>query len=417
MKENLEKTILPNGLRIVTERIPYFRSATIGIWVDVGSANEDESNRGISHFLEHLMFKGTPTRNVKEIAQIMDGIGGNLNAFTEKEQTCFYAKVMDKHIPIAMELLGDMLLHSHFPAEEVEKEKGIVLEEIKMYEDSPDELVFDLVTQAAWKNHPLGQPILGTEESVYRITREKLLDFVKEYYTSDQIVISVTGRIKHEEIIKLVEKFLPFLPSTNGKKAAVSPPQFTVSRLVKYKDTEQVHLCLAMEGIPQCDERRYPLMILDTILGGSVSSRLFQEIREKLGLAYSISSFQGAYARSAIFGIYAATSPAHMDIVVKRLLEILNDIIEKGVTHKELKSAKEHLKGALSLTLESPSNRMIRLAKNEFYYNRFISHKEILKKLQAVGMEDLRSLAREFLKPNAITWAILGPVTGEISLG
>lgn len=409
MVEHFEKTTLPSGLRIVTERIPQFRSVTIGIWVDVGSVDEDNTTRGVSHFLEHLLFKGTQTRTAKEIAEIMDGIGGNLNAFTEKEQTCFYAKVMDKHLPIAMELLGDMLLHSAFPENEIEKEKGVILEEIKMYEDTPDELVFDLVAQAAWKDHPLGRTILGSRDEVTRITKNTITDFVKRFYTPGNTVISVAGHSKHEDVVKLVEKFIPLASNANGKKPEVTPPKFHAARLAKHKETEQTHLCLAMDGIPLSDERRYPLMILDTILGGSVSSRLFQEIREKLGLAYNISSFQGAYAKCAIFGIYGAASPSNLDFLSRRLVEIINEFREKGVSKKELKMAKEHLKGALSLTLESASNRMIRLAKNELIYNRFITHKEILQKIQGVKMDDVRAVARDVLNVDNIAWAVLGP--------
>lgn len=383
----------------------------------MGSADEDEANRGTSHFLEHLMFKGTPNRTAREISETMDGIGGNLNAFTEKEQTCFYAKVMDKHVPLAMEMMGDMILHSHFPEEEVEKEKGVILEEIRMYEDAPDELIFDLVAQAAWQNHPLGYPILGTAESVMDSNREKLLHFVKRFYTPNQIIVSVAGRIKHEKIVEMVEKYLSFDTSSNGGKVPIPPAQFSSHRILKRKEIEQVHFCLGMKGFSQKDERRYPLLVLDTILGGNTSSRLFQEIREKRGLAYTVTSFQGAYADSALFGVYGAANPATVQTVIQHLLEILSEIQDKGVTRKELKHAKEHLKGSLSLTLESGSTRMIRLAKSELYYQRFISHKELLDKIQSVTMEDVRDIAKELLRPELGTWAVLGPVTEEIRFG
>ncbi|MCL4513206.1 MAG: insulinase family protein [Candidatus Eremiobacteraeota bacterium] len=223
MKETFQKTVLPNGLRIVTERIPQYPSASIGIWVNVGSQDEEDSNRGVSHFLEHLMFKGTPSHSAKEIAEIMDGIGGNLNAFTEKEQTCFYAKVMDKHIPTAMEIMGDMILNSHFPEPEVEREKGVILEEIKMYEDSPDELVFDLMAQTAWKNHPLGLPILGTKESILQTNRQTLRQFVERFYTPEHIIISVAGKVKHEEIVKLTQTYFQFSRRSNHSRINLPP--------------------------------------------------------------------------------------------------------------------------------------------------------------------------------------------------
>lgn len=417
MKENCEKTTLPNGLRVLTERIPQFPSASIGIWVDVGSADEDSTTEGCSHFLEHLMFKGTPTRSAKEIAEIMDGIGGNLNAFTEKEQTCFYGKVMDKHVPIAMEILGDMLLNSTFPEDEMEKEKGVILEEIKMYEDAPDELIFDLMAQAAWKDHPLGRPILGTTESIVSLSRDTLKKFVSRFYSPDKTIVSVAGKVKHDAMVEMVQKYLPFPDGASESKPPMSPPRFTPSHLVKQKDIEQIHFCLGVNGIPQRDERRYAFSLLDIIVGGSVSSRLFQEIREKRGLVYTISTYQGSYADSAIFGVYGASSPANLETVMKLVLEILSHVRDKGVTSKELHTAKEHLKGSLSLTFESSSNRMIRLAKNEVYHNRFVPHKEVLKRIQSVNLDEMRSLSRDLLDLGACTWAVLGPVSDGLRFG
>jgi predicted Zn-dependent peptidase len=417
MKETFQKTVLPNGLRIVTERIPQYPSASIGIWVNVGSQDEEDSNRGVSHFLEHLMFKGTPSHSAKEIAEIMDGIGGNLNAFTEKEQTCFYAKVMDKHIPTAMEIMGDMILNSHFPEPEVEREKGVILEEIKMYEDSPDELVFDLMAQTAWKNHPLGLPILGTKESILQTNRQTLRQFVERFYTPEHIIISVAGKVKHEEIVKLTQTYFQFSRRSNHSRINLPPPQFTPSQITKYKDTEQVHFCIGMKGVPQTDEKRYVFSLLDTIVGGSVSSRLFQEIREKRGLVYSISTFQGAYADSAIFGVYGAASPSNLETVTQLVLENLAAVKDKGVTAKELHTAKEHLKGGTALFLESSSNRMIRMAKDEVYHKRFIPHKEILKKIQEAGLQDIKNIAQEIFQLDALTWAVLGPIKQEIKVG
>jgi len=417
MKEHVEKTILDNGVRIITERITQFRSATIGIWVDVGSLYEEDHNRGMSHFLEHSLFKGTPTRNAHQIAETMDGIGGNLNAFTEKEQTCFIAKVMDKHIPLAMEMMGDMLLNAHFPDEEVEKEKNVVLEEIKMYEDSPDELIFDLLAEACWKNHPLSLPILGSAESIRGIKRDTILDFVKDYYTPEQITVAVAGHVKHEDIVEKVKRYFPFAAGAKSKKKPLGSPQFTSTTVIKEKAIEQVHVCLGMNGVSQKDDRRHALLILDTILGGSVSSRLFQEIREKRGLAYSVTSLQASYGDGAIFGVYAATAPSNLKTVMNLLKEILSDVRAKGITKAELKKAKEHLKGVLSLSFESTSNRMIRLAKGELYHGRFTPHDEVLKKIQAVTLDDVKNVAKDVLQIEHGTWAVVGQVPDDVTLG
>jgi predicted Zn-dependent peptidase len=417
MKENFQKSILPNGIRVLTERIPHYPSATIGIWVDVGSASEDESHHGASHFLEHLMFKGTPTRSAKEIAEIMDGLGGNLNAFTEKEQTCFYAKVMDKHVPIVMELLGDMLLNSHFPQEEMEREKGVILEEIRMYEDSPDELIFDLLAQTVWKDHPLGRPILGTAESISSMTREALREFVRHFYTPDKITIFAVGKIKHEQMVELVERYFPYPKFFENHKPVLPPLNFVPGKLVKFKEIEQVHFCLGLNGISQKDERKYAFSILDVVLGGSVSSRLFQEVREKRGLVYTLSTYQGFFANGGLFGVYGATSRTNLDAVLKLVQEILLEVRENGITKKELQTAKEHLKGSLSLALESSSNRMIRLAKNEFYHKRFVTHQEVLKKIESVTLEEIKKLAEEILNLEGSAWVALGPIKEELRVG
>lgn len=410
-----QKEQLSSGMTVITESIPYFRSASIGIWVNCGCMNEPPEYRGLSHFIEHLMFKGTETRSAKEMAVIMDGIGGHLNAFTEKEQTCFYVKVMDRHIPLAMEIVGDMLQNSVFAEEEIEKEKGVIWEEIKMYEDSPDELIFDVFAQAAWDGHPLGLPTVGKKETIESVTREVLLQYVKEHYTPDNIIVAAAGHLKHQSIVDLVEKTFHL----NGKKherKSFPEPVLSPSQVVKFRDGEQVHICVGTSGIPQSDDRKYVLSVLDSILGGSVSSRLFQEIREKRGLVYSVTSFQSAYASSALFGIYAATSKDHMKSVIALILETLKEVRERGVTKQEMTTAKEHIKGALSLALESTSNRMIRLAKSEIYHGRFVSPNEVIRRIQAVSPEEVQALARELFDFARFVGAAVGPVEEGESL-
>lgn len=411
-----QKEILPNGVRIITESISPFRSATIGIWINTGCMDEPESKRGISHFIEHLLFKGTKTKTAVEISEIMDGIGGNINAFTEKEQTCYYAKVMDKHIPIALDILGDMVRNSVFGPDDIEREKGVVIEEIKMYEDAPDELIYDFFTRAAWDTHPLGLPTLGTRETIMSLTRDDILDYMEKFYTPDRILVVAAGHIKHHKIVEFAKKTfgdLPYKPSasTNYPLPVLSPRQF-----IKFKECEQVYLCMGTQGIPQRDDRKYPLTVLDSIVGGSMSSRLFQEIREKRGLVYNVSTFQSTYSDSALFGIYAGMSAKHLKTVIDVTLQVLQDVRDKGVTKKEMHTAKEHLKGALALALESSSNRMIRLAKSDLYHNRFITHQEVIKKIEKATLDELQEIAKETLDNTKYAAAVLGPVDENMTL-
>lgn len=411
-----QKEILPNGVRIITESISPFRSATIGIWINTGCMDEPEPKRGISHFIEHLLFKGTKTKTAVEISEIMDGIGGNINAFTEKEQTCYYAKVMDKHIPIALDILGDMVRNSVFDPDDIEREKGVVIEEIKMYEDAPDELIYDFFTRAAWDTHPLGLPTLGTRETIMSLTRDDILDYMEKFYTPDRILVVAAGHIKHYKIVEFTKKTFGDIPyklsaSTNYPLPVLSPRQF-----IKFKECEQVYLCMGTQGIPQRDDRKYPLTVLDSIVGGSMSSRLFQEIREKRGLVYNVSTFQSTYSDSALFGIYAGMSAKHLKTVIDVTLQVLQDVRDKGVTKKEMHTAKEHLKGALALALESSSNRMIRLAKSDLYHNRFITHQEVIKKIEKATLDELQEIAKETLDNTKYAAAVLGPVDENMTL-
>jgi predicted Zn-dependent peptidase len=404
-----KKTVLPNGLKILTEEINEFKSASIGIWVHTGPKNETPKNLGISHFIEHLLFKGTSNHSAFEIAEIMDSVGGHMNAFTEKEQTCFYVRVMDKHIDMSLNMLADMFLNSLFDPKEIERERGVILEEIRMYEDAPDDVVFEEFNWTLWDKHPLACPTLGTEDIISKMGRDDFLEYMKETYTPDNVYVAAAGHLKHEDIVALAEKNFGKLQG-KAKLPSTTIPVFNRRNKLRYKDCEQVYICMGGKGLPQIDENKYVFFVLDAILGGSMSSRLFQEIREKRGLVYTVSTFTNSYLDTAQFGVYACTSAENLNEVVKISNGILDDICANGVTEKEVIRSKEHIKGGISLALESTSNRMIRLNKSEMYYGRLIPIEEVIKKVEAVTIEDVNLLAKEILNRNNFASTILGPV-------
>lgn len=391
-----------NGVRVVLETIPTVRSVAIGIWVGTGSRDETPENNGISHFLEHMFFKGTETKNAKEIAESFDSIGGQVNAFTSKEYTCYYAKVLDNHASYALELLADMFFHSTFDKEELTKEKSVVLEEIKMYEDTPDDLVHDLLSKAAYGKHPLGFPILGTEETLAGFTSEKLKEYMHNMYTPDRVVISIAGNVD-EMFIKEVEKW--FGSYEGGKRNSVSAtPAFYPDRLSKTKDTEQAHLCIGFKGLEVGHKNIYHVIILNNILGGSMSSRLFQEVREQRGLAYSVFSYHSSYRDNGMIAIYGGTGADQLDQLTGTIFETLENLKQNGITEKELHNSKEQLKGNLMLGLESTNSRMSRNGKNELLLRRHRSLDEIIQLIDQVDIQSVNELAnRLFSQPYAIS--------------
>lgn len=413
-----KKTLLKSGIKVITEEIPFFKSASIGLWVNTGSKDEPSALNGISHFIEHMIFKGTQTRSATEIAEIMDNVGGQLNAFTEKEQTCYYARVIDRHVPLAIELLADMLLSSVYDPVELEREKGVILEEIRMYDDSPDEVIFDIFTQTVLGNHPLGRPILGTREVVSRITREDIMAHLAGNYVGKNVIVSAAGNIVHEEIVRHVEHYFEELSSRKGRRRK-SEPDIAFPRkteVLKYKDCEQVYIVMGGKGISQRDDAKYRVSVLDSILGGSMSSRLFQEIREKRGLVYSVCSFQNQFFNAGLFGVFAGTSIDNLDEVISLVFQILREVRENGIDAKELIRAKEQLKGTISLALESTSNRMIRLAKSEIYHGRLVPHEEVFEKLEAVTSEEVYDISQSLLDWGNYTIAILGPIDRKMKI-
>ncbi len=402
-------TTLANGVRVLTESMPHVRSASIGIWADVGSAAERGEQRGISHLVEHMLFKGTKRRTAREIAQTMDAVGGNLNAFTDKEATCYYAKVVDTHVPLAVDVLADMFLHSTFAPEELLKEQKVVLEEIRMYDDSPDDMIHDLFTRTMWRGSEIGEPTIGYAKTISALTSDDLREHMALRYTPDRVVVSVAGNVEHDALVALVEAaFAGFA----GSAAEPTPdrPTLTPTTLLKHKDTEQAYVVLGTRGLSTRDDRRYALSVLDTVLGGGMSSRLFQEVREKRGLAYSVYSFQQGYRDAGLFGISAGTSPESAQECVDVIVEELAKMAQSGPTADELTLARDHLKGSLTLSLESSSSRMIRMGRSEFNLGRQVSIEEIERAIDAVTFEDVHALARELFDPASLGLCVLGPV-------
>jgi predicted Zn-dependent peptidase len=397
----VNKTQLSNGLRVVTEKIPSCRSVSFGIWVKTGSRNETPEQGGISHFIEHMLFKGTSKFSAKDIAEEFDAIGGNVNAFTSKEYTCFYAKVLDEHLPIAVDVLSDMFFHSLFDAEELRKEKNVILEEISMYEDTPDDMVHDLITEAAYGDHPLALPILGTEEKLLAMTPDHLRQYMKEKYTIENTVISVAGNID-DSLIALLEKYFGNF-SNHGLNNQLAVPDFLSGLKFYKKKTEQNHICLSFPGLATGDDRQYAMVLLNNAIGGGMSSRLFQEIREKRGLAYSVYSYHSSSADSGLFTVYAGTAPKQTEDVLSLTKEILHDVAQNGLTENELRKGKEQLKGSLILSLESTGSRMNRLGKNELMLGRHFTLDEMINRIDAVTMDDVNYCVKEmFKKPFAL---------------
>jgi len=415
MSDAITKSVLPNGLRVVTERMPHVRTAAMGLWVNAGSRYETASQHGISHFLEHLFFKGTETRSALEIAQAADEIGGQMNAFTDREQTVFYVKVLAAHFERAVEIVADMLLRSTFTVEHIERERQVIDEEIKSYEDSPDELVQDLLAQTVWNGHALGRPVIGTLATVNRLSRDDLTAFVQRFYRPANVVVSVAGDVEHDQVAGILGSHLG---EWNGAAAqlAADPPRSDAGVATRMKETEQVHLCLGTEGLAQSDERRYTLSLLDHLLGGGMSSRLFQEIRERRGLVYTIASYASSYRDGGLFVVYAGMSPDASPEVIRLTFDEIDKIRTEPVDAVELNRAKESLKGSLMLSLESTGSRMSILARSEIYHGRQITLDELIAKVDAVTAQDIQRMAAELLDPRRLSMAAIGPFRADGAL-
>lgn len=405
----VQKTVLPNGLKIITEEIPHVHSVSVGIWVEAGSRDECPEENGICHFVEHMLFKGTKRRSARQIAKEIDAVGGVLNAFTSKEFSSFYAKVLAEHLSVALDLLFDLYFNSVFSPQELEKERQVIIQEINMVEDSPDDYIHDLFSESFWPRHPLGFPILGRIETISHMNRQKLKDFFLHNYLSWQPIIAAAGKLEHEALVQAVKNLLDskkFQP----KKRRTTPPRPHPTIQVKEKKLEQIHFILGTRGLAVGDPQRYVFSILNTILGGGMSSRLFQEVREKRGLAYAVYSFISSFLDSGILGIYAGTGDNALRRVIQITLREMRKLTEDLPKPKELQSAKEQLKGNLLLSLESTDSRMNRLAKSEIYFHRFINIEEIIEGIEKVTAEEVSRLAQKIFNPDFLSLTVLGPV-------
>lgn len=404
------KIVLENGLRIVTENIPYVKSVSIGVWIEAGSRFENQNINGISHFIEHMLFKGTENRTAKEIAESIDSVGGQLNAFTSKECTCFYAKVLDEHLPLAVDVLADMIFNSKFDEEDIVKEKNVVLEEINMYEDSPEDLVHDLICQTMFDGHPLAYPILGNREILEKIDRKDVINYYNLHYTPNNTVVSIAGNFNTDEAVELISKYFLNWGAVEKKEIKQNPPMFYRRVMGKNKNTEQLHFCLGMNGVPQGTNEMYYIMVLNNILGGSMSSRLFQKIREERGLTYSIYSYPSSYKDTGMFSIYAGLNPNYVTTVLQLITEEIDKIKNGGLTSDEVYKSKEQLKGNYILGLESTSSRMSSMGKSELLHGKMYKPKEILKMIDNVHKEDVERIAKEVLDFNKLNFAFVGDV-------
>ncbi len=411
----VRKTALPSGLRIVTEEIPGVRSAAYGIWVNVGSRDESPKVAGASHFLEHLLFKGTKTRSALDISSAIEAVGGEMNAFTSKEYTCFYARVIDTDLPMAIDVISDLITSSVGREEDVEAERKVVLEEISMRDDDPSDLVHELFGETFYGDTPLGRPILGTVDSIKSLSRNTIFNYYKKRYLPQDIVVAVAGNIKHQKVVDQVIKAMSrdnFLdnPKTDFKLR----PNTLVRRAQKQnvgllnRKTEQAHLFLGMPGVARDDERRFAMGVMSAALGGGMSSRLFQEIREKRGLAYSVYSYAQQFAGSGFIGFYAGCNPSKATEVVSIIRDVLHDVANNGLTHEELQRAQGAVRGALVLSQEDTGSRMSRIGKSELVYGQIMSFDEILKAVADVSSADIRGLANEILHSTP-TLAVVGP--------
>lgn len=413
----IEKSVLDNGLTIITESLPHLHSVSVGLFVGAGSRYEKDRERGVSHFIEHMLFKGTKKHSAKELAEIVETSGSSMNAFTSKDYTCFYVKALDEHLELAVSVLSEMVTESTFANDLIERERQVVLEEIKMYQDSPEELVHDLFAKSILGDHPLGRSIIGLEETVGNFDRGLILDYFSRMYVPENMVFTVVGNIEHHKAKELVLKYLGtgFNPLNSlTKREDLEKPAVKSDFLLEKKDIEQVHLVLGTESIARRDKRKYALHLLDTIIGGSMSSRLFQTLREERGLVYSTYSFHTYFDEAGLLGVYAGFSPQNYDLVTDLIIKELTSI-KDNVTEDELKRVKEQAKGSLVFSLESPSSRMIRLARNEIYYKTQISEEHVLTEINKATLNDVKELADyHFHRDKVLSYAVIAPQTANV---
>jgi len=415
---SVKRSVHSSGLRIVTEEVPSVRSAAVGIWVNVGSRDEAPATAGASHFLEHLLFKGTTSRTALEISSSIESVGGEMNAFTSKEYTCFYARVIDTDLPMAINVVSDLITSSIVSALDVDAERKVVLEEIAMRDDDPSDLIHDFFSDTYYGNTPIGRPILGTVESIKGMSRNTVFNYYKKKYLPQDLVVAVAGNIKHKRVVAMVEEALSRDNFLDILAAPVVRPNTVVKNTkqqsvgVMYKKSEQAHMFYGMEGVARADDRRFAMGVLSAALGGGMSSRLFQEIREKRGLAYSVYAYAQQFAGSGVLGFYAGCNPAKAIEVVEIIRSVLSDVAENGMTHEEIERAKGAVRGSLVLSQEDSGSRMSRIGKNEIVYGQVMDFDDILRSIARVSTQDIREIASEFLVKTP-TLALVGPFKNE----
>jgi len=405
------RDILPNGLRLLTERMPHVRSVSIGVWLARGSRHEPIERSGIAHFVEHMLFKGTATRSAEDIAQTIDSIGGQMDAFTSKEYAGYYLKVLDEHVPLAVDVLADIVMRPAFADDDIAREKKVVLEEIKMVEDTPDDLVHEIFSEHLWENHPLGRPILGTPDSVSGLSRDVLRGYFQSTYTAPNMIVAAVGNIEHAQVRALVERAFEGLP-VDGTPLAEQPPKVVPHIIVRNKELEQSHVCLGTSGFRQDHADRFASYALNTVLGGSMSSRLFQNVREKRGLAYAVFSGLSAYRDAGAMTIYAGCANEAVGELIDVVVGEIRRLKEEPMSDDELRRAKDHLKGSLMLGLESTSSRMSNLARQEMYFDRQFSLDETLRGVEAVSHADVQRVTDVLFAPSGLAATVLGAVNG-----
>lgn len=414
MPHDLNKTVLNNGIRIVTKQVPHARSVAMGVWVNVGARDEKAEEGGLSHVIEHMIFKGTERRTALQIAKEFDAIGGQSNAFTSKENTCYYAKVMDTHVDTMVDLLSDIFLNSVFDPGEIERERQVILQEIRMLEDTPDEHIHVLLAQAVWGSHPLGRSILGTPETVTRFDSDSIKEYFSRAYQPERIVIAAAGNLEHVSFAESIAQAFEVVRKGNDFPERTKPTMDWVAT-AHPKNLEQVHICLGTRGIYTTDPRRHACALLNVVLGGNMSSRLFQEIRERRGLAYAIYSFVLSYCDTGLTGVYVGVDKSNTQEVLRLIAREMKRLKEEPIDDSELKNAKEHLKGGLYLATESTSNQMTRLAHNEINFGRHIPLQELVDEIEKVTAEDILNLAQDTFQDSAVSLALLGPVDEKAS--
>jgi predicted Zn-dependent peptidase len=408
------REVLDSGLRLITERMPHVRSVSIGVWLTRGSRHESEPQSGIAHVVEHMLFKGTASRTAEDIAQEIDSIGGQLDAFTAKEYASYYIKVLDEHLPTALDLLSDIVMNPRFEQDDLEREKKVILEEIKMVEDTPDDLVHELFTQHFWEGHALGRPILGSKETVESFTPAILREYFRTTYVASNLIVAAAGNIEHGQVRELVERAFANLPSTR-EAFDDSIPQVVPQVIVRSKELEQSHVCLGTNSYPQNHDDRYVSYIMNTVLGGSMSSRLFQNVREKRGLAYAVFSGLSAYRDAGNITIYAGCANEAVREVVELCVDELRGLKQAPVPPTELRRAKDHLKGSLMLSLENTASRMSHLARQEIYFERHFGLDETLSGVERVSSDDVMRVACDLFANGSLAATIVGPSPREMS--